>query len=64
MRRSQLNFVATFPNFVVTQFKEKAKNIVATITQKNVGHKCCNKSTTKGEDIEAAHMSRQTVIKG
>ena len=31
MRWSQLNFVATFPNFVTTQFKEKAKNFVAII---------------------------------
>ena len=71
MRWSRLNFVVTFPNFVATQFKEKAKNFVATIISllrqslnRNASQKCCDKSTTKDEDIEAAYMSRQTVIKG
>ena len=31
IRRIQLNNVATFPKCVVTQFKEKAKNIVTKI---------------------------------
>ena len=31
MAWSKLNFVATLPKFVTTQFKEKAKNFVETI---------------------------------
>ena len=67
MRWSQLNFVVTFPKFVTTQFKEKEKNFVATIKillqqslERNTSQKCCEKSTTKDENIEAAYMSRHS----
>ena len=65
MRWSKLNFVVTLPKFVVTQFKEKVNNFIATIIslsrqslKRNVSHKCCDKSTTKDEDIEADNYQR------
>ena len=59
--------LATFPKFVVKQVKEKANNFAVIIKRlsrqsfkRNASQKCCAKSTTKDEDIEATYMSRHS----
>ena len=60
MRWSQLNFVAIVPNFVMTQFKEKAKNFVVTITQEECQLEMLRQIYNKDKDIEAASMLRHS----
>ena len=64
LRWTKLNFVATLPKFFATQFKGMGKNFVSTIIsllqqslKRNASKKCCDKSTTKDEDIEVVYMA-------